>query len=171
MTYDEKPMSAAARIDEQEHIRRVAEDLAYAAQYGGKIERPPPPDAVRRRDLDGALETLGRFIGKTVKPIDARVAVLEGAAGRGITKFAVITNQLEYLAERISKLESETRVRFMGIWQAGFSYEKGALVTYDGSMWYCLCGTDSTKPGTGEVSGCSDWQLVVKRGRDGRGAR
>ena len=125
-------------------------------------------------ELDNALFNIGVGVRKLVAdPLDARVAVLEGAAAKGALKMACAHDLMQQVAERVSMLESETRIRFMGIWQPGFAYEKGSLVTHDGSMWYCLCGTDCTKPGTGEGAGtdCADWQLVVKRGRDARDRR
>lgn len=163
MTWEEKPLSQAALDDEAEHMQRLAEELTAN-------EAPSPPDVVRRRELSKSLLTFGSFLAEKLMPIDARVEVIEKAAGRNITKFACMSDLISNLTDRVSQLENETRVRFMGVWQPGFSYAKGSLVTHDGSMWYCLCGTSSTKPGTGEGAGkaSADWQLVVKRGRDAR---
>lgn len=52
---------------------------------------------------------------------------------------------------------------FEGVYQEGQTYEKGHLVTWAGSSWHCNA-TTTTKPGDGS----KDWQLMVKRGRDGR---
>ena len=47
-----------------------------------------------------------------------------------------------------------------GIWKPG-RYDKGDIVTYQGSAFIALCDT-SAKPET------ADWRLMVKRGRDGK---
>jgi hypothetical protein len=47
----------------------------------------------------------------------------------------------------------------------GKAYDVGDLVTSGGSAWYCGRSTTSA-PGTS-----GDWQLMVKHGRDARGAR
>lgn len=51
---------------------------------------------------------------------------------------------------------------YRGVYQPGAEYERGDTITWDGSCWVALKDT-SNKPGPGE-----DWQLAVKRGRNGR---
>jgi len=51
---------------------------------------------------------------------------------------------------------------YQGTWREG-EYQRGECVNYDGSGWIALANTQ-TKPGTPN----SDWQLFVKRGRDGK---
>jgi hypothetical protein len=51
---------------------------------------------------------------------------------------------------------------YRGVWTAVRGYEPGDSVTWRGSLWMCLRAT-SAKPD--EAS--SDWQLAVKRGRNG----
>lgn len=55
---------------------------------------------------------------------------------------------------------------YKGTWQpsAFDPYERGAAVTFDGSLWLART-TTRTKPGASE-----DWQMIVKRGRDGKDA-
>jgi len=52
--------------------------------------------------------------------------------------------------------------RHQGIYTAGAAYVPGDLVTFGGSMWICRMPTGA-KPGEHPA-----WQLIVKRGRDGR---
>ena len=54
---------------------------------------------------------------------------------------------------------------YLGVHVTGKSYDVGDLVTAGGSAWYCGKATTTT-PGSS-----SDWQLMVKRGRDARGDR
>lgn len=53
-----------------------------------------------------------------------------------------------------------------GVFIDGKSYEPGDIVTWAGSSWHCITPT-AAKPGEGS----KDWQLVVKRGRDGKDGR
>ena len=52
---------------------------------------------------------------------------------------------------------------FEGVYQEGRTYEKGHVVAWAGSSWHCNAHT-TMKPG----DGCSDWSLMVKKGRDGK---
>jgi hypothetical protein len=52
--------------------------------------------------------------------------------------------------------------RHQGVYTAGVAYVVGDLVTWAGSMWICRQPT-SAKPGESPA-----WQLIVKRGRDGK---
>ena len=54
------------------------------------------------------------------------------------------------------------QVRYVGTWSHGVEYKGSNFVTFDGSLWAALCDTRS-KP-----LESADWQLVCKRGRDGR---
>ena len=154
----------------EEHIRRVAEDLNYAAQYGGKLERPASPPVFTRawveREIERLCVNIGKFIGKAIDPLDKRIAALEKSAGKNSLKHAAAHDLYANMVERVSKLEAETSIRFMGIWQPGFYYEKGCL-----SPSMAACGTPqrqrSTRPGTGEGAGKGpgDWQLCVARQR------
>ena len=52
---------------------------------------------------------------------------------------------------------------YRGVFTDGKTYELGDVTTWGGSTWHCQKATIS-KPG----DGATDWQLVTKRGRDGR---
>lgn len=51
---------------------------------------------------------------------------------------------------------------YRGIWKQG-SYERGDMVTRDGSMWHCNVQTTEAMPGTSP-----DWQMAVRRGDKGK---
>lgn len=51
---------------------------------------------------------------------------------------------------------------YRGVWKAGESYRRGDTVTWGGSLFLALSNTRA-KPESTE-----DWQLITKRGRDGR---
>lgn len=54
---------------------------------------------------------------------------------------------------------------YRGVFCEEFTYEKGDCVTSGGSMWVCKSDQTQCKPG---AEGNKDWQLSVKRGRDGK---
>lgn len=56
--------------------------------------------------------------------------------------------------------------RYQGVFIEGKAYQPGDVVTWGGSMWHCNADT-SAKPG----DGAKEWQLCVKRGRDGNDGR
>jgi len=52
-----------------------------------------------------------------------------------------------------------------GFWTDEVEYVRGDLVTLGGSQWCCMVDKTKMRPETGEGN---DWQLAVKRGRDGK---
>lgn len=55
---------------------------------------------------------------------------------------------------------------YCGVWKEGGEYVPGDIVTFGGSAFHC----NSVDPGKPETKD-SGWQLMVKRGRDGKDAR
>jgi hypothetical protein len=64
--------------------------------------------------------------------------------------------------EQVRDLRWDT-VLDRGVYRAETAYEKGDMVSFGGSIWIAQRNTIE-KPG----SGCKDWRLWVKHGRDGR---
>lgn len=56
-------------------------------------------------------------------------------------------------------------LRYRGVYDETKAYEAGDVVTWGGSAWHCD-GAGTTKP----ADGAKGWQLIVKKGRDGKGA-
>lgn len=54
-----------------------------------------------------------------------------------------------------------------GIYTAGQVYEHGDCVTHSGSTWHCIVESTRTSPGLTS----RDWQLIAKRGADGKDLR
>jgi len=54
---------------------------------------------------------------------------------------------------------------YRGVFLAGADYQPGDLVTWGGSAWHCNAAT-TARPGEAAEA----WTLMVKRGRDGKGA-
>ena len=73
LEWEPKPDSAAARLDEEDYLRRCAADRA-------RCEAPVPlipATAVTRRQMDAVLEFIGQFVAKTVAPLNERIKRLE----------------------------------------------------------------------------------------------
>lgn len=78
-----------------------------------------------------------------------------------------IDKALDEFNGRIKAIEKDNReLKFMGVHQRAIDYQRNNLLTHDGSLWIALKDNPSGKPGTGD-----DWQLVAKRGADGRDAK
>jgi hypothetical protein len=69
------------------------------------------------------------------------------------------------LDDRIKQLEDRPSLEYRSIWSEHEQYTPGQFVTDHGSVFYCRCLTRE-RPSAGS----SDWQLAVKRGRDGKDA-
>lgn len=71
------------------------------------------------------------------------------------------------LEARIAALESRiSEFSYKGVWRPATVYRESNSVTDNGSLWFCRVPQSTQRPGDG-----SDWQLAVKRGRDGRNGR
>jgi hypothetical protein len=82
---------------------------------------------------------------------------------------APLRQQLDTLAERqvaLTKQVAERGIRYCGVYEDGRAYDKGDLITWDGSLWACLEAT-TVKPGY-VINGPRAWQLAAKKGRDSR---
>jgi hypothetical protein len=93
------------------------------------------PDTPWMRTL---LETVGRYVNRKTKILEARIAEME------------------------SRLEQFT---YAGVWQVSAKYQRGNFCSHDGSLWHCNVNSScGVKPG----SDPSHWTLCVKRGKDGQ---
>lgn len=119
-----------------------------------------------------------------VSTLEARAAVPGPAGANGIDGkdgkdgvdglgFDDVTAEFDGDRTLVLKFARENRVktfpvtlpfqRYQGVFIDGKSYTPGDVVTFGGSAWHCNAETGA-KPGDGS----KDWQLCVKRGRDGK---
>lgn len=66
----------------------------------------------------------------------------------------------KHVADVVASLPT---LQYRGVFQEGTQYRAGECVTWAGSVWHAKEAT-TEKPGDGETA----WQLMVKKGRDGR---
>lgn len=71
------------------------------------------------------------------------------------------------LEVRVKELEERPSVEYRGVWRSTQQYQRGSLVTHDGSIWHADVASTGLMPG----DGAAGWRLAVKRGRDGKDAR
>ena len=69
------------------------------------------------------------------------------------------------LLRRVEKLEAREVPKYAGVWHSNGKYQPGAMVTDNGSLFYCKAET-TDRPGKSDA-----WQLCCKRGKDGRDLR
>jgi hypothetical protein len=65
---------------------------------------------------------------------------------------------------RLQELEKRPAVSYEGVYDPERQYEKGHLLTHDGSIFACLLPSKGITPG----SAPAHFKLAVKRGRDGK---
>jgi hypothetical protein len=100
--------------------------------------------------------------------LSLRIAKLEkstapgGALIKGLA--AAVCDLIKPLEDKLA--EQERRIpKYRGYWEAGEMYSKSSLVTHGGSLWLAVQPTQE-RPGNSDA-----WEMVAKRGRDGRHAK
>lgn len=95
---------------------------------------------------------------------------LNGADGLGFDDLAVLHDGERGITFRFQKGDKVKEftvqlpaVIYRGVFTEGKTYEVGDVTTWGGSAWHCQKATMS-KPGEGS----DGWQLMTKRGRDGK---
>jgi hypothetical protein len=156
----------------------------------------PPTTGPTPAEMELSLRDRTEPLTKQIAGLSERIAVLEvrapvagpagadgkdgivgkdGADGLGFDDLmAEQTDERSFTikAQRGDRIKAIGTVRFpvpiqQGVYQNGKAYEKGDLVTWDGSQWNCEAETTTDRPGEGSKA----WKLVVKRGRDGKDGR
>jgi hypothetical protein len=67
----------------------------------------------------------------------------------------------EALTARVAALESAGNLKYLGVFQPSASYERGNVVTCDGSAFHCVRAVTGERPGSSDA-----WQLMIKHGKD-----
>jgi len=130
------------------HVEKYAEQNAEPSQPPPEPARPGAPvvaGGITRPLLESLMAGIGSFMREQLDERDAEIAKLEA---------------------RLATLETRPTLRYMGVWAQGISYRAGDFVTDHGSMFHCNETGTKSRPGDG-----AGWQLAVKRGMDGRGAK
>jgi len=88
-------------------------------------------------------EIIARGILSETKPLSARITALEG---------------------KVAELEARPAgIVYEGTWTEERAYDKGVMVTRDGSVWHSNVSGNRSTPGQHP-----HWTLAVKRGKDAR---
>lgn len=140
------------------------------------VESAVAPLRSQIADLESKLSNAGssKSAGTAALVIEKNLETLAKALGPVVAKH--IREGVRPVAERCDVLEREVQHvkssqvtladAYKGIWSVSFDpYPRGSAVTSNGSLW--LARTDTkAKPGASD-----DWQLIVKRGADGKDLR
>ena len=128
--------------------RRAERAAALAKADAARVTAPHPPAAVGPTVREGSMLSA---IARVTKEL-----------------FTVRDTRLQALEQRIADLEARPPgVQYRGVWATTAKYVKDEAVTWDGSLWVARIDSFGTRPGTAPAC----WQLAVKRGADGKGAR
>jgi hypothetical protein len=99
-------------------------------------------------------------IWKHLKQLGATILVNDLQAA---FSFRIQRQRIRQLENRLEALESaQAEFKYVGTHKRGSEYRKNNFVTHGGSLWTALRDTTQTPSQSG------DWQLCVKRGKDGR---
>lgn len=101
-----------------------------------------------------------------MKFMDAVLGTIKGVNDSLSTRAAALEARIEVLERGLTDIRRQPTLEYTGTWQEGTTYERGQMVTHQGSVWYCKRPA-ATRPNEDPER----WQLMVKRGRDGRDAR
>jgi hypothetical protein len=72
-------------------------------------------------------------------------------------------DKIAALSRRVREIEETGGIKHRGPWKEGCIYNKGEWITHQGSLWLAK-EANAARPGGDH----GVWQLIVKRGRDGR---
>jgi hypothetical protein len=143
-------LSGPERAVESEHWfrREIAKALAPILTCIEAMEKKPAPPATAFKPSPQWEKTMLQMVGKFVaSEIDKRALA-----------------RIEMLERKLDALETKQgQFRYCGVWSADAIYFQGNFVTHHGSLWHANRET-TQRPGDGG----SDWQLCVKRGKDGK---
>ena len=141
--------------------------------------------------VDELATAVATVLKTQLAPVHARMQQLEQAARDARAEAELlITRELSHDRERLAALEArppapgppgadgapgrdgspglkgDPGMRYRGVYQDVSAYDLGDVVTWAGGAWHCNEATVE-KPGDGSHV----WTLMVKRGRDAKGAR
>lgn len=170
-------LKATAPLREQ--IRVLQTQLETRSVEPKVIEGPPGPpgkdgangkDGVDGKDgKDGApgIGERGERGADGLNGKDGAPSLVPGPKGdpgeRGKDGIATREEIVEIVEQRVADINVRTFAdTYQGVYEPNRTYTRGLLTTWGGSLWLSKADT-KTKPGESP-----DWQLIVKKGADGR---
>jgi hypothetical protein len=117
-----------------------------------------------REELDAATIEFARWrADHTPKPAAKALRAPEMKAHDTALVKAIINGiapTILALEQRIAELESSA-LKYCGVYQPSASYQRGNVVTCDGSAFHATRAVSAARPGTSD-----GWQLMIKHGKD-----
>ncbi|TIQ05727.1 hypothetical protein [Mesorhizobium sp.] len=144
------------------------------------LPRPTYPTGARQRGDQKALATaFASFVEYHIDQaniamqkanVDAAAKVsielLMDVAGEHLGVQHWMTARIAELEDRINEIEA-TGIKYVGTYQRASSYKRGSVVSHSGSSWVAI---KDVGEGVAPIEGHDTWQLMVKKGRDGKDA-
>ncbi|WP_374474432.1 hypothetical protein [Arenimonas sp.] len=118
-------------------------------------------EQIMKASLKLATEDHRTLLKKASKDDLASVALLQALAASKEAHATLL--RLSDLVDRVEALEAHG-IKYVGVYQPSGDYERGHIVTHQGSAWHAVRPTRAVPGSSG------DWQLMVKAGRDARGS-
>ena len=140
-------------------------------------------------ELEAMAAEVVQLVKSALAPVHAKLAELDARISLTAGETALtLAKETSAIRERVAVLEvrpvlpgppgdpgppgkdgadGKAGLTYCGVFQDGKSYQKGDVVTWAGQMYHCHKDDTTAKP---EEFG-PDWQLCVKRGRDGKAAK
>ncbi|HUU83310.1 MAG TPA: hypothetical protein VM243_07385 [Phycisphaerae bacterium] len=174
-----KQRAVAARLSMLETMAAASPDPSGGTPLPGQAgppgpPGPPGPEGKPGRDGRDGLPGLPGDSG-----LDGRDGVngrdgVDGQDGLGFDEFVpmldIDTKTLTLRWTRGERVVQRSYVLpltiYKGVWESGVTYQPGDLVTDAGSLWVAKVATTDRPSETGPSP--RPWQLVAKRGRDGK---
>lgn len=94
------------------------------------------------------------------------IELLMDVAGEHLGVQHWMTARIAELEDRINEIEA-TGIKYVGTYQRASSYKRGSVVSHSGSSWVAI---KDVGEGVAPIEGHDMWQLMVKKGRDGKDA-
>jgi hypothetical protein len=98
----------------------------------------------------------------TLAPVAKALTTEVKARDRAIIEavMAAVAPFIHALEQRVAELEAST-LKYCGVYQPSASYQRGNVVTCDGSAFHATRSVSAERPGSTDA-----WQLMVKHGKD-----
>jgi integrin beta 3 len=160
------------RLTALEHT--VDSDASRLEVYSAALQRDLAKDGAQLGERIAVLETRAPVPGPAGQPGHDGTNGTDGVDGLGFDDLDVRFDGYNMLTFAFARAGAEAKefpvslpfLRYQGVHQHSQKYYQGDVVTWAGSTWHCNEPT-TAKPDDGSKA----WQLMVKRGRDGKDGR
>ncbi|WP_192178814.1 hypothetical protein [Mesorhizobium amorphae] len=131
----------------------------------GKTEADEAEEQVYQAEVDETFNALIEDLGfeDLARPLSTRMTV--SLVAQVLT---ILDRACSRINKRVDEIGSRPGLTYRGVFRADVTYRLGDVTTHAGSAWHCCIeSVTGVCPGDGQAM----WQLMVKRGQNGKDAR